>query len=71
MKIIPPSVEAFLPPRYKPVVLCFLSGAGLELFMNYFYIGEANIYRSILKNTSTSIAENQFEAERITVESMK
>lgn len=71
MKIIPPFVDTFLPPRYRPVVICFFGGAGLELFMNFFHIGEASIYRSILKNMSDTLAQNQFEAEKITTEAMK
>lgn len=49
---------------YSHYVIFFTAGAGLELFMNYFYIGEANIYRSIKKNQSASKAQEQFELER-------
>ena len=37
--------------------------------MNLFYIGEANIYRSILKNISTSRAEQELQLERLILES--
>lgn len=50
--------------RRNQYVLFFLGGAGLELFMNFFHVGEANIYRSIRKSLSTSAAESQFEAEK-------
>lgn len=42
----------------------FLAGVGLELFMNFFHIGEANIYRSILKNISQEEAERRFLVEK-------
>lgn len=49
---------------YIHLPIAFFAGASLELFMNFFYIGEANIYRSIEKNMSDSIAENKFLMEK-------
>lgn len=57
------SLENILTARNQYVIF-FLAGAGLEVFMNFFHVGEANIYRSIRKSLSTSRAESQFEAER-------
>lgn len=57
------SLENILSTRNQ-YVLFFLAGAGLEVFMNLFHVGEANIYRSIRKSLSTSRAEEQFEAEK-------
>lgn len=36
--------------------------------MNFFHVGEANIYRSIRRSLSSSQAEGQFEAERLVFE---
>lgn len=52
----------------RPYITSFCAGAGLELFMNFFHVGEASIYRSISRNMSTSNAERQFEAERLLYE---
>jgi low temperature requirement protein LtrA len=49
---------------YSHYVIFFSAGVGLELFMNYFHIGEANIYRSIKKNISASRAQEQFDLEK-------
>lgn len=38
--------------------------------MNFFHVGEANIYRSINRSLSTSKAESQFEAERLLYEAV-
>lgn len=46
----------------------FAAGASLELFMNYFHVGEANIYKSIEKRTSDSIAQSRFDMERFIFE---
>lgn len=42
----------------------FCAGAALEVFMNFFHIGQANIYRSILKNLSDSRAQERFQVEK-------
>lgn len=60
---LPAQVGKYLDWKYSHYVTFFAAGAGLELFMNYFHIGEANIYRSIRKNLSTSRAQDQFEFE--------
>lgn len=55
--------------KYRYVTF-FCAGAGLELFMNFFHIGEANIYRSIERAISTSNAEQQFNSEKQLYESL-
>lgn len=49
---------------YSHYLTFSVAGAGLELFMNFFHVGEASIYRSIKKNLSTERAESTFEAEK-------
>lgn len=61
---LPAPLREFINWKYSHYVTFFSAGAGLELFMNYFHIGEANIYNSIRRSLSTSQAEKQFEAER-------
>lgn len=61
-------VTNFIEWRYSHYITCFTAGAGLELFMNFFQVGEANIYRSIKRTLSTTRAEEQFEAERAVFE---
>lgn len=68
---LPDQVSKFIEWKYSHIVACFIAGAGLELFMNFFHIGEANIYRSIKKNLSTSEAEKRFEAERMLFEKLE
>lgn len=58
------TVKQVLSKPYSHYVIFFSSGAGLELFMNFFHVGDASIYRSIKKNISTSRAQEQFEVER-------
>ena len=50
--------------RHGHYVLFFSAGAGLELFMNFFHVGEVNIYRSIKRSMSDSRAIKQFELEK-------
>lgn len=57
-----------LKPSHGRILTFFVAGAFLELFMNYFHVGEANIYRSIEKNMSNSIAESRFELEKTVYE---
>lgn len=54
----------------RPYITLFCAGAGLELFMNFFHVGEANIYKSISRAMSTANAEKQFEAERLLFEKL-
>lgn len=61
---LPISTSSIFRGRYRYYVTFFIAGAGLEMFMNLFHVGEANIYRSINKSLSTSRAESQFEQER-------
>lgn len=68
---LPIKLRNFIRWRYSHIVGFFTAGAGLELFMNLFYIGEANIYRSIKKNTSDYKAEKQFEAEKFIFETVE
>lgn len=57
--------------RYSHLLIFFISGASLELIFNFFHIKDANIYRSIKKNLSTSEAERRFEAERMLFEKIQ
>lgn len=68
---LPAQVSNFIRWKYSHIVTFFITGASLELFMNFFHIGEANIYRSIKKNLSTSEAERRFEAERMLFENVE
>lgn len=68
---LPVPISNFIKWKYSHIVTFFIAGAGLELFMNFFHIGEANIYRSIKKNLSTSEAERRFEAERMLFEKVQ
>lgn len=70
MQMMKPSAKLtnFIKWRYSHYVICFTAGASLELFMNFFHVGEANIYRSIRKSLSTSSAEKRFEAEKFLYE---
>lgn len=56
---------------YSHLVICFSAGVGLELFMNLFHIGEANIYRSVRRSLSDSEAKKQFELERALFEKLE
>lgn len=57
-------IKSILSKPYAHYVVFFSAGAGLELFMNLFHIGEISIYRTIRRNLSTSQAEAQFQSER-------
>lgn len=67
---LPKQIQNFINWKYSHYVSSFCAGAGLELFMNFFHVGEANIYRSINRSLSTSKAESQFEAERLLYEAV-
>lgn len=62
---LPISIQSYMDWKYSHYVTCFCAGAGLELFMNFFHVGEVNIYRSIKRSLSDSRAESKFEAERL------
>lgn len=51
-------------------VVFFSFGAGLEIFMNLFHIGDISIYRTIKRNLSNARAEEQFEREKALFESI-
>lgn len=68
-KYIPRFLARLVVKPYGPAVIAFTAGAGLELFMNKFYIGEANIYKSIEKNLSDEFARNRFELEKCLAQS--
>lgn len=61
---LPVILANFINRRYSHIVIFSTAGAGLELFMNFFHIGEVNIYRSIKRSLSTTAAQQQFEAEK-------
>lgn len=61
---LPSVVIDFINRPYSHYVISFTAGAGLELFMNLFHVGEISIYNSIKKNLSTQKAEQLFEAEK-------
>lgn len=44
------------------VAFCF--GAGLEVFMNLFWVRNANIYKSMRERISSEMAENSFVIEK-------
>ena len=58
------TVKHILSKPYSHYVIFFSTGVGLELFMNFFQVGEVSIYRSIKKNISSSRAQEEFELER-------
>lgn len=64
IRLTPNFIKKLIRKPYGIPLIFFATGAGVELFMNYFHIGEANIYNSIRKNLSTSLAQDQFKAER-------
>lgn len=57
--------------RYSQYVIIFSAGAGLELFMNFFHVGEISIYRSIKRSLSDSRAEEQFLREKSLFETIE
>lgn len=54
--------------KWFPIIYGLVSGASLELFMNFFTFRGANIYKSIKENMSTSEAQRIFEFEKKLVE---
>lgn len=68
---LPAPISNFIKWKYSHIVIFFTAGVSLELFMNFFHIGEANIYRSVKKNLSSSEAERRFEAERMLFEKVE
>lgn len=68
---LPDLLINFIKWRYSHLVTFSIAGAGLELFMNLFHIGEANIYRSIKKVASDEKAKSAFEEERRVYESVE
>lgn len=70
-KYTPKIIVRLISKPYGPAVIAFMGGAGLELFMNKFYIGEANIYKSIERNLSDEFAKNRFELEKCLAESQE
>lgn len=53
---------------YAHYVIFFSAGAGLELFMNHFQVGDISIYRVIKRNLSDTRAQEQFDLERAVFE---
>lgn len=64
-------LKSYINWKYQHYVSFFIWGAGLELFMNLFHVGEASIYRSINRSLSTSRAEKQFEVEKYVFERLE
>lgn len=65
------TIQHLLSKPYTHYALFFSAGAGLELFMNLFHIGEISLYRTIKRNLSTSRAEEQFELEKALYEKIE
>lgn len=61
---LPIILTKFIKWRYSHLVTFSLAGASLELFMNFFHVGDARIYRSIRESMSTQKAVAEFEAEK-------
>ncbi|KAG9510489.1 Small integral membrane protein 4, partial [Fragariocoptes setiger] len=56
-----PGTRRFGP--YASLPWFFLAGAGLELFMNKFNVGEVSLYKTIRRRMVESESRRQFEAE--------
>lgn len=64
-------IKSYLNWKHNHYVTFFCAGAGLELFMNFFHVGEISIYRTIKNRLSETRAQEQFEAERMLLEKVQ